>query len=93
MLSPSSIDRRQVGDQPFGKMKAGSIQLQTDVAKTALNESGLRLAPVCDIQVHVTGPDSPDGPDPLNFVWGCCCAKIVFNNMSQGRFRVDSTYH
>ena len=45
-------------------MKAGSIQLQTDVAKAALDESGLGLAPVCDIQVHVTGPDSQDGPDP-----------------------------
>ena len=44
-------------------MKAGSIQLQTDVAKAALGESGLRLAPVCDIQVHVTSPDSPDALD------------------------------
>ena len=44
-------------------MKAGSIQLQTDVAKAAFDESGLRLAPVCDIQVHVTGPDSPDALD------------------------------
>ena len=74
-------------------MKAGSIQLQADVAKATFDESGLRLAPVCDIQVHATSPDSPDGFDPSKFVQGCCCAKIVFKNMSQGRFRVDSTYH
>ena len=65
MVWPSSIDPRQVGHQPFTKeMKAGSIQLKTDVAKPTFDESGLRLAPVCDIQVHVTSPDSPDGFDP-----------------------------
>ena len=74
-------------------MKAGSMQLQTHVAKPTFDESGLRLAPVCDIQVHVTSPDSPDGFDPSKLVGGCCCAKIVFKNIGQSRFRVDSIYH
>ena len=65
MLSPASIDPRQVGHQAFTKqMKAGSIQLKTDVAKPTFDESGLRLAPVCDRPVHATSPDSPDGFDP-----------------------------
>ena len=46
------------------KSEAGSLQLKTIVAKATFDESGLRLAPVCDIQVHVAGPDSPGGPDP-----------------------------
>jgi len=74
-------------------MKAGSIQLKTDVAEAAFDESGLRPAPVCDIQVHATGPDSPDGLGLSKFVGGCCCAKIFFKNLSQGRFRVHSIDH
>ena len=71
-------------------MKARSIQLKTDAAEAAFHESGLRPAPVCDIQVHAASPDSPDGLGPSKFVGGCCCAKIVFKNTGQGRCRVDS---